>query len=113
VPSLAVQVKQRGSLWNRYRQLIQARHASAALGHGTLELLATGSGVLAFLRREGAERVLVVHNLSASAQVATVLVKAEAAEALFQDPGVVLASADLSSAVSLPPLATGIFRLQP
>jgi glycosidase len=105
-------VKQKDSLWSRYRQLIQARHASGALLHGTLEVLPTSSDVLAFLRREGAERVLVVHNLSSSSQVAQVLVKAEAAEVLFRDPDVVLVSADLSSAVSLPPQSTGIFRLR-
>ncbi len=67
--NVAAQTKDAGSLLSRYRSLIRARKSSAALATGTLELLTSGSGssrVLAFVRAQGTERVLVVHNLSDS-----------------------------------------------
>ncbi|MHA6206081.1 alpha-amylase family glycosyl hydrolase [Dyella soli] len=53
------------SLLNTYRTLIGWRAQVAALRDGDLQLLATGNpSLLAYWRRAGAQRVLVVHNLS-------------------------------------------------
>jgi len=71
--NVAAQTKDPGSLLSRYRSLLRARKSSPALTKGTLELLTPASGpsrVLAFLRAQGAERVLVLHNLSDSVAAA-------------------------------------------
>ena len=68
--NVAAQTGDPGSLLSRYRNLIRARHASAALSRGALEVLSGSGPLLAFLRREGTERVLVVHNLGGQPQVA-------------------------------------------
>ncbi len=53
-----------GSLWNRYREMVQARVASAALRRGTYHTLkATNSSIYAFLRRFEGDAVVAVHNL--------------------------------------------------
>jgi glycosidase len=51
------------SLLAHYRRLIHLRNGSPALRRGSLEPLAAPPGVLAFVRTEAAERLLVVHNL--------------------------------------------------
>ncbi len=57
------------SLLNRMRHLIQVRRQSEVFGRGDLEMLAPASpAVLAYLRRQGEEVVLVVNNLSDSPQ---------------------------------------------
>jgi glycosidase len=71
--NVAAQTKDPGSLLSRYRNLVRARKSSPALRTGTLELLTPTSGssrVLAFVRAEGTERVLVLHNLSDSVAAA-------------------------------------------
>lgn len=93
VDPVAQQVGDAGSLVSRYRALIRARHASSALSRGRLELVSPPSGVpgapgvLAFLRTEGEERVLVAHNLSGSAVTASLAVEGNPLDALFADPG--------------------------
>ena len=115
--NVAVESGDPASLLARYRALIRARHASAALRTGDLELLGSltqPSPVLAFVRAVKGEKVLVAHNLgdataiggpyavSASAVEATVFADADAA------PPAVAARA---WTVTLPPHATGIWRL--
>jgi alpha-amylase len=112
VPSYAAQVKDPGSLWSRYQRLIAARHASAALLHGGLEVLTPPGKVLAFVRQAGAERALVVHNLASSPQTVPLLARSRVAEPLFVDPGVQAASTGAGWAVTLPPYASGVFRLK-
>lgn len=52
------------SLWNHYRQLVQARAASPALRRGTYHTLNASSSVLyPFLRRYQDDAVIAVHNL--------------------------------------------------
>lgn len=54
------------SLLTYYRVWIEVRHQSQALMKGDLQPLDTPPGVLAYVRRSGDERVVVVHNLSDS-----------------------------------------------
>lgn len=114
---VAAQTNAPGSLLSRYRALIHARHASEALGRGGLKLLTSTQGrspTLAFLRTWGAERVLVVHNLSESAVSAGPFeLEGESAEVLFADPSVgLLVRRGGAWSVTLPGHATGIWRLR-
>jgi len=109
---VAAQTGDPGSLLSRYRSLIRARHASAALRRGALEVLSGSGPLLAFLRREGTERVLVVHNLGGQPQVATLTVAAAGSDPLFADSGATLEVACDSARVSVPPHASGAFRLR-
>jgi maltose alpha-D-glucosyltransferase/alpha-amylase len=59
-----------GSLLNWMREAIQVRKAHAALGRGEIRFLeAANRAVLAYLRSDGEETILVVNNLSAEEQV--------------------------------------------
>ena len=62
--SVAVQLEQRGSLYNLYRNLIRARQGSEALRvGGYAPLRSSGERVFSFLRSIGSKRVAVVINL--------------------------------------------------
>jgi glycosidase len=113
VPSRAAQVTDSESLWTHYRKLIAARHDSLALSQGTLEVLAPAGKVLAFTRTSASEMVVVVHNLASSAQTVALAVKGSALKPLFVDPGVEASKAEGGFSVSLAPLSTGIFRVEP
>ncbi len=57
-----------GSLWNVYRQLVQARAASPALRRGTYQQLGAVNGsIYAFLRYHEDGSVVAVHNFAGSA----------------------------------------------
>jgi len=61
------------SILAMYRRLLAARRASAALHDGDLELLpAPAAGLLAFVRRAGADQALVVVNFGAAPVEATI-----------------------------------------
>jgi len=112
--SVAAETDDPGSLLARYRDLIRVRAASPALRLGDMERLPVGApGVLAYLRSSPEETVLVVHNLGKSASRATVTAPGNDALALLVDPGAEIApgSGGDTFSVSLPPQATGIWRL--
>jgi glycosidase len=113
VSSRAVQVNDADSLWTHYRKLIAARHGSKALLHGSLEVLAPAGKVLAFSREAGGEKVVVVHNLASSAQTVVLAVKGSALKPLFIDPAVEANKTEGGFSVSLAPLSSGIFRVEP
>jgi alpha-glucosidase len=112
---VASQAGDPASLLSRYRTLTRARRASPALRDGSLRMLTAPVGaspVLAFVREAGDERVLVAHNLSdAAAEAGPWPVEAAQAEAILADPGAAAACAPACRA-SLPPRATGIWRLR-
>lgn len=114
--NVASQTGDRTSLLSRYRDLIRLRHASGAIAKGNLELLTppTSSPTLAFLRVEGAERVLVVHNLTDSFVTGgPYSVTAAGSERLFTDDGVGDPSGPSGAwRVTLAPRATAVFRLR-
>src|SRR5438874_1425264 len=109
---VGVQTGDPGSLLSRYRRLIKARHASAALSRGALEPLLSSGPILAFVVTEGGERVLVVHNLGDTRQTASLSVPAAGAEPLFVDPGVELELPGGGGRFSAPPWSSGVFRLK-
>jgi maltose alpha-D-glucosyltransferase/alpha-amylase len=66
------QLKDSGSLLNFVRRIIKCRKQHRAFGRGACEFLnCANPAVLAHLRRYNGEDVLVLHNLSASSQNAT------------------------------------------
>jgi len=113
--NVAAQSNDPGSLLSRYRNLIRARHSSPALERGSLQLLTPASGgspVLAFLRTEGEERVLVLHNFSDRPANAGYPIAIASAEKIFADSylGEPVGPAG-GWAVSLSPRGTGIWRI--
>jgi glycosidase len=116
--NVATQTSAPGSLLSRYRSLIRARHASEALSRGGLKLLTSTkgvSGMLAFVRTLGEERVLVVHNLTDyNVTAGPFSVAGTTPEVLFADSNIGALSGTANGwQVSLPPRATGIWRLKP
>jgi alpha-amylase len=114
--NVAAETSDPGSLLSCYRFLIRARHNSAALEKGDLKLLSPAEGatpVLAYLRQHGGERVLVVHNLGASAADAGPFAVSGAPDPLFASPGVAPPrAAPEGLAVHLPPHGSGVWRLR-
>jgi glycosidase len=112
VAPVSVQTNDESSLLSRYRALIRARHASPALGLGALTLLdVETSKVLAFLREEGEERVVVAHNLAGKPLTVTVKLKSGPIEPLFADVNVTATPSADGISLSLAALSTGVFRL--
>ena len=99
------------SLLARYRALIRARARSPALTRGHLELLPASDGVLAFLRVEPHERVLVVHNLSSSPRAVDLELGSCSSVPLFADVGVRLEAGAATCKVQLGAFESGTFRL--
>lgn len=110
--NVAAQTADAGSLLSHYRKLIHARHASPALTHGSLEILTERGPVLAFVRRAGEDRVLVVLNLSGEPQRVSFALGAQRAEALYATSGVTVDLADATARVALPPHASGLFHVR-
>jgi len=69
----ASQERDPDSLLTAIKRLIALRRQHAAFGRGTIEFLECGNlRVIAFMRRHGGETILVVANLTGTAQTATV-----------------------------------------
>ena len=110
--NVAAQTGDPGSLLSHYRRLVRARHASAALSRGALELLRSQGPLLAYLCTEGGERVLVVHNLGDGALEASLPVAARKADALFASPGLSMRLGAGEAHAALPRHGSGVFRLE-
>ncbi len=110
--NVAAEARDPASLLSRYRTLIRLRHASESLRKGSLELLPSEGGALAFLRRSARETTLVVHNLGGSATtVGPLALPRGAAAALLVDPGVTLAKGAAGWTAMLPPRSSGVWRI--
>jgi glycosidase len=113
--NVTVQSVDPASLLSRYRALIRARHASAALQRGDLRLVTAGGGghILAFFRSTTEEQVLVAHNLSDAIQMAgPYATTATTSETVFADPGATATVGGGGCSVTLLPRTTGIWRLK-
>jgi glycosidase len=112
--NVAAQTNDPESLLSRYRKLIAARHASSALMKGTIDVLDTSGQVLAFVRTDEKERVLVVHNLSDGfTNSGPLAVSGAGLEKIFADPFVPDPSgASGSWSVILPPRTSGVWRVR-
>lgn len=103
-----------GSLLSRYRDLIHLRAATPALRTGSYKAQPGGmpASVLAFVREADGSRVLVAHNLGASAaEVAAIdLGQGASVAPLWTDPRAELApAADGRYTLRLPPGASGVW----
>lgn len=113
--NVAAQTADPASLLSWYRTLIRARKASRALRLGDLQLLPEGGGpVLAYLRVDGRERVLVAHNLGeTAAEMKAVKLRGRRAETLFVSPGTLAPRRSRAGwTVRLPAGAAGAWRLR-
>jgi glycosidase len=113
---VANQTNDPDSILSRYRKLIRARKASAALSRGGLQIFtptAGSSNTLVFVRVLGDERVLVAHNLTDGyATAGPYKLAQENTEPLFTDEGASLSGGPGAWNLSLPPRGTGIWRMQ-
>jgi glycosidase len=104
------------SLLSRYRTLIRLRKSSEPLRRGDITVLgasASPAAVLAYLRKSGAEQVLVAHNLSAAfANGGSYAIDAASAEPLFADTGAQASGGPGNWRVMLPPYGSGLWRLR-
>ena len=77
--NVAAQLAGAGSLWHWMQRVLRIRKQHPVFGRGTLRFLEPENpAILAYLRSDGAETILVVNNLSAEAQQATVELSAYA-----------------------------------
>lgn len=110
--NVAAETGDPGSLLSLYRALIRARRSSPALTRGDLALLEAKGPLLAFLRTEGSERVLVVHNLGDGPLSGSVAVAASGAEPVWAVKGAVLEMRGGKAELSLPAHGAGFFKLR-
>ena len=111
--NVASQRNDSSSLLARYRSLIGVRKSSRALQKGSLELVGNSAQLLAFLRRDGDETVLVTHNVSDGfATAANLAFPATRFELLFGDATLSPGGSSGAWSVSLPPRATMIWRVR-
>lgn len=114
--NVAAQTADAASLLSRYRALIRARKASAALRRGDLVLLTGASGlqpVLAYLLVAPGDTVLVAHNLTDGVATASALAAGgSAAELVFGEAGASARGANGQWTITLPPRASGVWRLR-
>jgi alpha-amylase len=106
-----------GSLLSHYRRLIRARKTSSALRLGDLTLLTSGiksDPILAFVRRAGKERVLVVHNLGTTeAEAGPYAIKGRRFEPVFTTGEIAApARGERGWSVKLPPGASAVWRIR-
>jgi alpha-amylase len=110
--NVAAQARDSTSLLARYRALVALRKASPALAHGDLTIVPAPPGVLAYLRRSGAETALVAHNLAAEPRSVSVpAAGVDAVGPLFADPGATAARKGAHWRFELPPRSSGAWRM--
>jgi len=105
-----------GSLLHLYRRLIGLRIASPALRRGRMELLRAPEqpvSVLAFLRSDGDETMLVAHNLGdGPAQAGPLAAGARALEPVWRNGEATAEADDAGVTVALGAGASGIWRVR-
>jgi glycosidase len=109
--NVAAQTGDPRSLLSYYRRWIHARHASSALSRGAIRVVSGQGPVLAFVRTEGQERVLVAHNLGSEPQVVSLEVEGARAEPLLAMDGASGTREGGAVRVVLPPYASAAFKL--
>ncbi len=108
---VATQTGDPRSLLSHYRRWIRARHASAALGRGTLRVVRAEGPVLVFVRTLGQERVLVAHNLGEEPQSLSLEVEGSRADPLLTADGATGTRDGGAVRLTLPPFASAAFKL--
>ena len=113
--NVAAQATDGQSLLSWYRCLLRARRSSAALRLGDLALLTppdAPSGILAYIRRTGADQVLVIHNLTARPiESGTFDVPMPSTRALVLTGTVAIVPGDRGWRVEMPAHASAVWRI--
>jgi alpha-amylase len=113
VQPLAQQIQDPASIYQHYRQLIHQRNASKALSLGELRVAATQQpGVVSFIRAEGTEKLLVLHNISSEPKEVS-LAGQDAAQFSRQRFSSAEGATLANGRVRLPPYATVILEFAP
>ena len=110
--TVAAQTGDPQSLLSLYRTLIRARHGSLALTKGGLLLLEAKGPLFSFVRAEGAERVLVLHNLGDQPLAGSAAVEAAHLEPLFATQGAEAKPAAGAVQYALPAHGSAFYKLQ-
>ena len=102
------------SLLSYYRNWITTRKQSPALRSGDLTVVDSGFQILAFIRHSGDERVLVLHNVSASTiDSGPLAVNADGFDRVHADPGVSDPSGTTGAwHFTMPPHTSAVWRLK-
>ncbi|MGZ3444744.1 MAG: alpha-amylase family glycosyl hydrolase, partial [Myxococcaceae bacterium] len=109
--NVAAQTGDPRSLLSHYRQWIRARHASPALSRGAIRVVLGQGPVLAFVRTQAQERVLVIHNLGSEPQALSLEVEGARAEPLLATDGARGTRDGGTVRVVLPPYASAALKL--
>jgi len=109
--NVAAQTGDPASLLSHYRRWIRVRHASPALSRGAVQVLHAEGPVLAFVRTQGQERVLVTHNLGSEPEALLLAVEGTRAEPLLATDGASGTREGSAVRVALPPYASAAFKL--
>ncbi len=109
--NVAAQTGDPRSLLSHYRQWIRARHASPALSRGGIRVISGQGPVLAFVRTQGQERVLLIHNLGSEPQAVSLEVEGARAEPLLATDGASGTREGGTVHATLPPYASAALKL--
>ena len=117
VGSVAVQAESAASLYNVYRKFMRLRNTYPALAEGAIELpewfddaSSADKQVMAFYRTAGSEKLLVVHNVSATQ--CSYAFKGAVAVPVADMNGVALSSQGDSHTLTMPPYSSIILEMQ-
>jgi len=114
--NIADQANKPTSLLSHYRNLIAARKSSIALRDGNLQLLSSSSAsspVLAFLRSNSVETVVVVHNLGSSFVTASFAIRGTRLERIYTDGNPANPSgASGQWTFAMPPYSSGVWKIE-
>ncbi|MGZ6162979.1 MAG: alpha-amylase family glycosyl hydrolase [Myxococcaceae bacterium] len=109
--NVAAQTGDPRSLLSHYRQWIRARHASPALSRGGIRVISGQGPVLAFVRTQGQERVLLIHNLGSEPQAVSLEVEGARADPLLATDGATGTRDGGTVHATLPPYASTALKL--
>ncbi|MGZ6130615.1 MAG: alpha-amylase family glycosyl hydrolase, partial [Myxococcaceae bacterium] len=109
--NVAAQTGDPRSLLSHYRQWIRARHASPALSRGGIRVISGQGPVLAFVRTQGQERVLLIHNLGSEPQAVSLEVEGARADPLLATDGATGTRDGGTVHATLPPYANTALKL--
>ena len=117
VGSVAVQAESAASLYNVYRKFMRLRNTYPALAEGAIGLpewfddaSSADKQVMAFYRTAGSEKLLVVHNVSATQ--CSYAFKGSVAAPVADMNGVALSSQGDSHTLTMPPYSSIILEMQ-
>jgi alpha-amylase len=114
--NVADQTTKPSSVLSHYRNLIATRKSSSALRNGSLQLLSSttvSTPVLAFIRSNSAETVVVVHNLGSAFVAPSFAIQGTRLERLYTDGNPANPSGSSGQwTFAMPPYSSGVWSVQ-